>query len=727
MPFNPTRNTVARAHGQPAHYACMVGHPVLLLLLLPLMLAGCLQPSRDEAPSGTMIGTTWLRTAENCTEQLYWDESGVIHHALGLPGGALPAWRHAKAAWSGRPGAMQLHGMPARLDQHRLYCGQAGLLSALPLDLQSIALGGGHTPLTLDYRLQFQPDGTAFLLGRDPLALLDRFALWVDGSGTVRGVALDAPDMAEGPPYSRGMKHPVMDVFEINTISLVHLPHETFSDHLPAMQTTGEMRYLLLHLAQAVDVTIGPDPRLGLPGCPVRHYTDANFWFLSATSPIAGDGSAQTISLNPLAPVPIHLLMDITLNPEIVSVPLIPLAVLGLDGTDCTLLIRASASAPRMAQERLAAQPGADRVGLGLQGAGLALRVSTPGALLQPHIFPWGDEALPPAGFPLHGAAWRTPAAPAPMGATAPDWLALGTEAPQPREITLGGTSGQEHLNIFDDALPNGGWGPFVREATPEPADTLPLPGTWAGPWPDGARSMDIQLVLDTPERVTLQSTGTLPLAIQLLSPHGDMLAQHEGDASAGMGFQLTRYLEPGGYVVRLFPLEGAGATSVSATVTPWAGPGAAPTDTALDTCLAASGWSTSQPALLNGLHCPHMGIQSLAGLDTAAPGLKELVLTGNPVEDLTPLGNLPLLRRLALGATPSVDLTPLLLLKKLHALHLGHRPISANEAALLAGMDHLLLLDLRGATLPDDALWETLRAALPATTILGGPPPAAP
>lgn len=105
-------------------------------------------------------------------------------------------------------------------------------------------------------------------------------------------------------------------------------------------------------------------------------------------------------------------------------------------------------------------------------------------------------------------------------------------------------------------------------------------------------------------------------------------------------------------------------------------------------------------------IKAPKAGIKSLQGLEHCRE-LRELVLSGNEIEDLTPLAGLKYLQSVDVSSNKITSLEPLRELKMLQYLNVGFNQIS--DLAPLAGHETIWALYLESNKITDLAVLESL------------------
>ena len=117
----------------------------------------------------------------------------------------------------------------------------------------------------------------------------------------------------------------------------------------------------------------------------------------------------------------------------------------------------------------------------------------------------------------------------------------------------------------------------------------------------------------------------------------------------------------------------------------------------------------------LTRLQAPEAGIGTLTGLEFAT-NMKDLVLWGNTIADISPLSGLTNLERLLIGQNRITDISPLARLTNLKSLRVGDANIT--DLSVLAGLTNLRELSLLAAHVQDEDL--SLLSGLTNLTSLG-------
>jgi hypothetical protein len=691
---------------------------VLLALLTAsaaLSAASCLDKPHDAVSPGSAIGGWKLATAFACTQHLTLNADGRFSLESWLAAGSLSAVEQVQGMVSTPSAAM--HGQfAARFIPNRaptggsaVYCTDWGASNPTTLPFAAASAALGLDALSLNYFPSTTAGLGVVLTGADATRR-ERLILYRRTAGDL--VAIEAADPMTFPAgIFRGLPGdplPADDAFVGRT--LVRVPGEFFKAAHANTVALQDLDQVVLVVTAGVDVTFSRFPNSSGVACSFSLYQDAGFTTQIVANPLDPFAASQTRTFNPAeSPWP----YDSTAIGSTTAY-LIPVAIVAPADGDCEALIRADPIANRVAANHDAAAGAATLFAVDMPDGVTYLNGNPPERPQRFDRIRFTGGHVPLGPFALSGSltvlANATAAA---VDSPAGDPLHLKDGTSPPAVLSVQGASAAV-LNVYPAQDAQFGWGPFLpAEATAVPAMAIPesRPVTATA---DGQR-VELGLVIPSAQRIAVWTDGGIRTSGHLVDSAGQTVTTSAGGAGDHAGFRIEADLEAGSYRLRV--TASAGAFTLHTAVLPGPAPFA---DAALDMCMVEAGWALTPGEAVTIARCAGRGIRNIDDIDLAWQ-LEHLDLGRNGITDIGPLRNLPQLRTVSIAGNPVTDFTPLAGIPLLRQLSLAETSISAAGLSVLQAMtDQLALVDLTGVSTLTPADLDALRAAMPATTIIG-------
>ena len=709
-----------RTPGQPGA-ACFPGVVLPVLLAVLVLLSSCVDPVNTSTDGEAEFAGGWvIGKKSDCATNLAFDEDGTFSHQIRIrvAGRSVLGASDGVYARGGKNGgsgtSVEISASRTTQPHTLLYCIQWENAGKTPLAFDQVLLDTGIDPSTLSYR-QIAAPGNGWLWVGTNGSGEDRFALYLDGNGILRGFEIGP--VAGFPLYHKFPPEYISALADYPSVPILNLPRESRREEITGLAGGVFARKFLLKVNSASDVLILAQPGSPFPVCEFSGYNTPLFNTNLDPDPLAGSGDGTPIPLNPLNPSQSFHTLPLFSGAEAETGYFLPIGIHTPASGDCSYSIGSLPLALAFLDPQLALPLADNPIGLTL-GAGalfvLGALASAPGEWIP---LPLAGHASAGEEVILRPEVFRMPLVSPASAARDLDILGLFTSESAAVDVSVSRDGEGRMLNIFPSGSGAPGLGPFAEYTDLTVAQTaieISLPFASAGESLTGPGGNRYRFTLPSPGRIDIMASG-LETAGRLMDRNGIIVAAAQSGSTAGPGFRILRTLPAGTFDLWVTPLQSAGGFALLLA----AGPAATLADEALEACLISAGGVFSGSPDLRRAVCIGKGIQSVAGIGNF-PGLTHLIMDSNGISDLTDLGGLSKLHGLSLADNPVGDLTPLTLIPGLNRLSLARTTLTPGHLAVLSGMgDRLGLLVLEGVEDLAEADLAALRAALPDTVIV--------